>query len=350
MSGPRLLFLNFLRADSGTIGNDALPSDYVLACRFLRCSIMDRTGTLRQGFDYAVLDQIPSVTGLDATFGELCDQRAADLVRLAKRRDQDLCVHWSGGIDSTATLIAISRAARESNAGERVVVVLSQDSVHENPRFFLQHIHGVFRLRPATHPIAYGLDPAAINVTGEHGDQLFGSHLLESYVRRGLADVDYADILPLVLFERLRSVPGAIRVKKYLQPVANAAPVPIRSLFDYLWWMNFALKWQEVTLRLPAWRRDDARDTYRSLHHFYRTEGFQAWALGHAMTARPYIWADYKHQAKRYIHSAVRDDDYLRTKEKEDSLRNVMGPANALTQVRMLMREDFRPVHEYVEV
>jgi hypothetical protein len=114
--------------------------------------------------------------------------------------------------------------------------------------------------------------------------------------------------------------------------------------------MNYALKWQEVTLRLPAWRRDDALDTYRSLHHFYRTEPFQAWALGQSATARPHIWADFKLVAKRYIHATVRDEAYFQTKEKEDSLRNVQGTADALTQVRMLMREDFQPVHEVVEV
>ena len=39
MTGQRILFLNFLRADSGTTGDAELPRDYVLACRFLRCSL-----------------------------------------------------------------------------------------------------------------------------------------------------------------------------------------------------------------------------------------------------------------------------------------------------------------------
>jgi hypothetical protein len=134
MPGPRLLFLNYLWADTGTIGDDKLSADYVLACRFLRCSIMDRTRSLRQGFDYAVLDRIPTAFDRHATFGELCDQRATDLVRQAAWEDRDLCVLWSGGIDSTAALVAIARAAHEANAWGRVIVVLSQDSVHENPR------------------------------------------------------------------------------------------------------------------------------------------------------------------------------------------------------------------------
>jgi hypothetical protein len=348
MSAGRVLYLNFLQAESGSLGREALPRDYVLACRFLHCSIVDRSSTLDQGFAYTVLDPIPAAATDGATFADLCDGTGAALVAEALATDREIEILWSGGIDSTAALIAVMKAAETSGCGERVRVLLSLDSVHEYPRFFLREINGRYRCRSICHPIAEYLDPAVITVTGEHGDQLFGSHLLESYVRRGLGGVDYREILPLVLLERLRSIRAAARVGRYLAPVFAAAPVPIRSLFDALWWLNFCLKWQDVTLRMPVVRGQEARAIFAWLRHFYRGDRFQAWALANAGRCPP-VWARYKDVAKRYILDYTGDDAYYRYKEKELSLRNLLTDPVSGTGYRVLMREDFRPVFSAVE-
>jgi hypothetical protein len=162
--------------------------------------------------------------------------------------------------------------------------------------------------------------------------------------------VAWRDILPLVAFERLGSIRAANRVGRFLQPVIDAAPVPIRTLFDYFWWTNFALKWQEVTLRLPAWRGTQALATHQSLHHFYRTNSFQMWSLAQAAKPRPQLWAHYKEPAKRYIHSHTGDEAYFLTKEKEDSLRNVIGPPDIQAKYMVAMNDDFRPTYQRVEV
>ena len=349
MSAGRVLFLNFSQADSGSLGCDRLPRDYVLACRFLHCSILDRTGTLNQGFDYAVLDPIPAPATDGVGFSELCDTVGGELVAEALRTGRAIHVLWSGGIDSTAALIATMKAADAHGCRDRVRVLLSLDSVHEYPRFFLDHVSGMYPIRAVSHPVAEFLDPAALTVTGEHGDQLFGSHLLESYVRRGLGDVDYREILPLVVMERLRSVRGAYRVGRYLDPVFAAAPVPIRTLFDALWWLNFSLKWQDVTLRLPVLHGEQARTVYDSLRHFYRDVRFQAWALANAAGRCPPVWAGYKDAAKRYILAFTGDRDYYWHKEKEVSLRNLTADPASGTRYRVLMREDFRPLFDRVE-
>jgi hypothetical protein len=348
-SGGRVLFLNFLQADGGTVGYDRLPRDYVAACRFLRCSIIDRTATLDQGFVYAVLDRIPTPATDGATFAELCDTVGAELVAEALRAGRTISVLWSGGIDSTSALIALMKAADAHRCADRVRVQFSLDSVLEYPEFFLRHVSGKYPTAAVSHPISEVLNPADLTVTGEHGDQLFGSHLLASYVRRGIADADYRDALPLVLVERLQSVRDASRVRRYLEPVVAAAPVPIRTLFDCLWWLNFALKWQEVTLRLPVFRGDEARAAHDGLRHFFRDDRFQAWALANTPGHVPATWARYKDAAKRYILDFTGDRAYYRDKEKADSLRNVMANPASTRRYRVLMREDFRPVFGAVD-
>lgn len=344
MSAGRVIYLSFAQADSGRLAHTDLPRDYVLACRFMHCGVVDRTGTLDSGFQYAPLDRIPAVATPGVSFAELCDTIGAEIVDEASRMDREIRVLWSGGIDSTAALIAIMKTAEARGYGHNVRVLLSLDSVHENPAFFLRHIDGRYAIYSVRYPISAALDAAACNVTGEHGDQLFGSQLLEPYVRRGLADVSYRDIFPLVVAERVGSIEAIWRVLRYLDPVIAAAPVPIRTLFDCMWWLNFALKWQDVSLRMAALRGADARAVSESLHHFFRDPRFQAWSLAQIGTRCPPTWARYKDAAKRYILDFTGDHRYYRTKVKEDSLRNVIVDGTADTAARVFMTEDFRAV------
>jgi hypothetical protein len=337
------LFLNFNQADSGRLGELELPRDYRLACRFLHCSVIDRTGALTPPFPWTVLDPIPSPAPGGASFAELCDRRGNGLVAEAIETDRSIHLWWSGGIDSTAASIAVMKAAERQGCPERVQVLLSLESVLEYPAFYLGFINRRYRMRVVQQPMARTLDARALNVTGEHGDQLFGSHLLVSHVRRGVANAGYCDLLPLVLLERLRHPLDARRAGRYLQPVLDAAPVPIVSLFDALWWLNFTLKWQEVSLRMVGMSGAEARPLYDSLRHFFRTAPFQAWALANTPGRAVEHWADYKATAKAYIRDFTGDDRYFRLKTKEDSLRNVLG-AGGDERYRVFMRDDFLPV------
>ena len=347
---PRpVVFLNRRQVATGAIDGMPLPRDYVLACRFLRCGIIDRTGTLDLGFASTVLDPIPPPAETGA-FSGLCDARGAEIVAEACEAKREIAVLWSGGIDSTTALIAMMKAAERQGCRDRVRIVLSLHSVQEYPAFFFRFIDGRYRIQPVSAPIAAALDSSDLNVTGEHGDQIFGSHLLESYVRRGVGQEPYRAMLPLVLLEQLRNPLHARRARRYLEPAIAAAPVPIHSLFDCMWWLNFALKWQEVTLRLAIPRGGEAGVVHGSFRHFFRDRRFQAWALMNGASRHAAAWVDYKEPAKRYILDFTGDVGYYRTKEKEDSLRNVIAGPEGSLGYRALMRDDFRPVVHPIEL
>lgn len=338
-----LIFSSLNQVRSGVVAGNRVPRDFVRACTFLRCGILDRTRTLEQGFAYHVLDPIPPVVADAGRFSELCDRMGERIVGEAIRDGRRIDVLWSGGIDSTSALIAINRAASRRNATGIIQVLLSARSVEEYPRYFLDHVNGKLAVRLISHPVSAYLDPAALNVTGEHGDQLFGSHLLESYVRRGVAQMPFRDVLPLALLERVKSPRSALRVERYLAPVIKAAPVHLETLFDYFWWCNFALKWQEVTLRLAVLRANDAGQVYASLRHFFRDTSFQQWAMANTPGREVHSWHTYKEDAKSYIHQFTGDVDYYQNKEKEDSLRHVMAHSETNIKVHAIMRSDFRP-------
>ncbi|HET9659135.1 MAG TPA: hypothetical protein VFP05_02320 [Thermomicrobiales bacterium] len=339
-----LVYLNANQVSSGWVGDYKLGRDYVLACRFLHCGILDRTGTMGSGFPWRTIDPIPAVTAEMPSFATLCDRRGEEIVAEAMAFDREIRVFWSGGIDSTTALIAVMTAAERQRYRRRVRVLLSMQSVLEHPRFYREFIDGDLLVHAVQAPMSRELDPGALNVTGEHGDQLFGSQLLAPYVRRGVAGRAYQDLLPLVLLERLHHPLAAAHAGRFLQPVIDAAPVPIVSLFDCLWWLNFCAKWQDVSLRMVAGTALETRTHFDSLRHFFRTDPFQVWAMTHTPGSPVEDWRAYKLAAKDYIHAFSGDTHYFRLKIKEDSLRHVLRGRSASERQRVFMRADFCPV------
>lgn len=338
-----VIYLNFNQANSGCLGERQLPADYVAACRFMHCGVIDRSGMLPPPFPWQVLDPIPAPGDSIAEFGTLCDARGEELVAEAIAARTTIRHFWSGGIDSTSALIALMRAVARRGCADRLCVLLSMDSVLEYPDFYLRFIDGRFPVESVRPPMAQALQPGALNVTGEHGDQLFGSQLLAPYVRRGVAHEPYRDLLPLVMLERLRNPLDAWRVGRYLQPVLDAAPAAVVSLFDALWWLNFTLKWQDVSVRMVGMCGGAAQPLFQSLRHFFRTDSYQQWALENTPRKPVECWTDYKATAKAYIRDFTGDEHYFRLKIKEDSLRNVLSDGGN-DRYRVFTRDDFMPV------
>ena len=349
--GKGILFLNTHQATSGIISGSALPREYVLTCKFLGCGVIDRTSTLNQGFDYVVLDPIPAPVKDGCTFEDICDAIGTEIVSEALESKRRISVLWSGGIDSTTALIAIMKAAEAQDQHDLVEILLSIDSINEYPKFYLDHIDNKYCVKSITHPISDFLNPDSLTVTGEHGDQLFGNYLLQPYVHTGAAQLDYQDVLPLVITERLGSAKNSNRVMRFLEPQIATAPLPILTLFDCMWWLNFSLKWQQVTLRLPVFCKERVREIYESLHHFFRDPRFQSWSLGNRAVRFTPVWELYKHVAKQYILEFTGDVNYFLYKEKEASLKNVMISPEAKREnhFEVFMREDFHPIFTLVE-
>ena len=352
----RVVYLNVRQADSGQVGDRALPRDYRDLCRFMHCGVIDRSGTIEPPFDWAVLEPIPPVAGTDryaigeaASFAQLCDARGAEIVAEAEASDRSIQVLWSGGIDSTAALIGVIKSAAARGCADRIQVLLSMDSVLEYPEFYLEVIDGRYAVRPVGQPMSRALDSDALNLTGEHGDQLFGSQLLAPYVRRGVSGSDWRDLLPLVMLERLHDPRAVRRALGLVRPVLEAAPAPIESLFDALWWLNFTLKWQDVSVRMVGTRGADAPRLARSLRHFFRTDSFQQWALRYTPGRPVERWTDYKLPAKQYVREFTGNERYFRQKTKEDSLRNVLIARNSTARAQIFMRDDFVPVVTMIE-
>lgn len=243
---------------------------------------------------------------------DCCDERARALLALDRPR---YLISFSGGIDSTAMMVALLRTWSTQDL-KRVVVSLSHDSIDENPSFFRDHIRH-FRWVNSLQTMNRLLkEPGSLLVTGELGDQLFGSDLLlpvtEIHGDSILAE-DYRDAFPKML--TAWSAPDAISAKALAErffPICDECPFPVRTLHDFVWWLNFSQKWSHVKYRFYEMTTVDMNLRYgQHLLHFYDTPEFQRWSLeNHDLKIRGTM-SSYKWTAKDYIHRFTKDPRQL---------------------------------------
>ncbi|MEM7774157.1 MAG: hypothetical protein AAF732_01005 [Pseudomonadota bacterium] len=300
-----------------------VPEGYRLSCLFFGSGLIDRTRTLDQGFAYEVLDRIPSIPDQAASMAELCDDRARRIVSEAKRTDRPINLLWSGGIDSTAACVALIRALQRDDKLSRLNIYYAPKSRREYRKFFHNHIKGKIE-RHKIHTVAPVFEKDGLVVTGELGDQLFGS---ATALDLPISDLmkPWQSELPRLLTARFASAHRADTVVAYLSPQIARAPVPIPTLFECLWWLNFSLKWQPVSLRMIASHPIKSfQELQPNVAHFFQTEDYQRWALVNPNMRIRDTWQSYKWPLRDYIFAFTGDRDYRDYKTKEPSLKGML--------------------------
>lgn len=138
-------------------------------------------------------------------------------------------------------------------------------------------------------------------------------------------DESWETAFPKILKIQLATDERAEKAFSYLKPQFAACPIPLNTLFDLLWWMNFSMKWQAVSLRMPmALKQYDAKVFEPLTHHFFRTKEFQLWSLANPDKRIRDTWDSYKWPLKAYIRDFTGDEDYYEDKEKVPSLNGML--------------------------
>ena len=316
-------YLNAHAASSSTYKEKTIDPAYRQLVRFFNCALLDRTKTLQPGFSYRILSPLAqSLEPVESAINSLCDRRGDELVRLAAEQDKPLYILWSGGIDSTTAFTACLKAARAHHLVDRIQVWLTRHSIRENRHYFNEVIKPQVRFHK-TGNLRKSLDPRALIVTGELGDQIFGSMLAADYLEQGVLFNDWQTTFEQALHSDPKRIVSATQVIDYLSPQLSHSPVPINTFFDLLWWLNFSLKWQIVQLRLAASQPKKYAELRPVFHHFFDNDQFQQWSLQHHSEKISATWPSYKMPLKRYIYDFFPDQNYLQHKCKEPSLQRI---------------------------
>ncbi|MEO0798344.1 MAG: hypothetical protein AAFY53_03955 [Pseudomonadota bacterium] len=338
-----LVHLSPIMAVRPSIVGHKPPDGYRLASLIFGAGLIDRTETLDHGFPYQILSPIPPLIEPPLPFSTIAANRALEIAQRAEREQKQIHLLWSGGIDSTCAIAALIRALGDDRG--RLIVHTTAQSRQEYPGFEKAHLSAPIRVKRIAH-VGHSYSGDAIVVTGELGDQIFGSAKALTFSIDALRS-DWRTAFPRHLTQALADRKRARAVLAYLKPQIDRAPVAIPDLFTLLWWLNFSMKWQSVELRMFASTRGMTLDAFRGrTEHFFATDDFQTYALAYAGQGLGRDWTTYKTPARDVIRRLTGATPYLDTKEKELSLKGLIKPrvAAAALAIDLAGRDLFQPI------
>jgi hypothetical protein len=286
---------------------------------------------------------LPELKVIPDSLGDIMDERAIELNEIAKATNRKIMIMWSGGIDSTGVLVSFLKNLSKQDL-ENVHVVLSADSVCENPSFYEKYIHNKLTCVPY---LKYYLDnhtlDTCINLNGDPADALFGPSysMYKSYVPDG------GHLKPFRFNTKLISEPiekygeyynkkfstqgiGTWYVQKISKNIFDAQPDGVESIADWWWWHYINFKWEFSIWRSLLRRKTGPSDCepisrnrleFFVKNTFYNTDRFQQWSYSNL---KAHIINNdittHKRQIKEYIVEFDGNRSYQEQKTKVTSV------------------------------
>lgn len=291
--------------------------------------IKDRTGNIDLKISTAYKNipatPLPTVKTTEKVFSDICAERVEEIKQQTQNSNTDICILWSGGIDSTAVLYSFLEAENVS-----FKVACNEDSKEEYPSVYTDLVNGNFSdsgvtevLNSTAYSASYLNDNYSV-VTGEFGDQICGTvaHFISNDSNLSLRE-------NLLSPWRDQVVDGIITDD--VEASLSECPFEIVDMADFLWWWNFTCKWHAVDNRLlhavfgliPNHFELDTKKKWNG-SHFFSSDSFQQWAMSNREPNKEFLVSGNKSHNKKlikdYIYSINGDSDYLFTKTKQPSL------------------------------
>jgi len=297
------------------------------------------------------------------TFSECCDLKAMDFKRRIHEKNEKFAMLYSGGLDSTPMVAALIKNLTAEEL-KNVVVYTSMPAVIENPVFWKNHIYGKINVIDSL-PKKYDwlLQNGYTPVTADDGDCIFGTliglafyanwealatkanlsaesraHLKTIIHRFNDPEVHYSEFkdlliahmgippnqgFPIVGQENPDPNFGRLLYAKF-DLNCRTAPIAIRSLHDFFWWMIFNVKMLNCAVRGALYYNDnvDPKTAVLGTENWYSDPLFQQWSLNNNNNGQKVgnSAATYKQAARDYIYDLDRNDWYKTFKIKIPSM------------------------------
>ncbi len=305
------------------------------------CPVVDRTGVVNFGTNKIKTDHpMPDFNVKeDRRLGSLMLERAEDLWQWIENEGRLGIIWWSGGIDSTALLVAMIKTSTPDRM-RLVKVGMNQRSIEEYPSFFEKYIKKMPYMF-VSHNDGMQIDLSALHITGEIGDQIFGSDYLRACFGGGGRDFPgkehfvgninspWQDVISLFvrdqLIEKRLPTDYQSKIMDTYELLNTKAPLDIKTLFDFWWWSNFNLKYTHVSNRLQV-NSPDAAVASKRVKAFFDSDTFQRWSVCNHDKKIGETWKSYKTPLKRFVYKFNKDKDWFENKTKVQSLRMGANP------------------------
>lgn len=288
----------------------------------------DRTETIKGPIKMKNFFPLPKFRKFDKSYEDVTNDRAKEILKKMGELNCRVYLMYSGGIDSTLVLVSFLKNATKEQLNN-ITVLLSEDSIRENPVFYRNYVSKYFRMEPSGN-LQYILGTKNILVSGELNDQVFGADIIGLFISKyGIEEVkkEYSreKILEFYNWKTGENMNNELFVSLIEKSIKNS-PIKIVTNYDFFWWINFTTKWQCVYFRALAFasvkQRDNINEEYLSNYYlpFYGTEEFQLWSMNNLDKRIKEDWKSYKWPAKEVIFGFNKDEDYYKNKAKVASL------------------------------
>jgi len=266
-----------------------------------------RNHTFIFDFDFTPL---PPDCYTNRTFEEICLNIANSIWNTLQGKT--LCFWWSGGIDSTAALVALMRTNPRWSQQMKIRTTRYALDV-EYPWFYQQYLvesdHTVHRGWDLWSEDLYASDDQ-VRVECSVGGQLFA----------GIKKIDVEPTAPWrALFDSsyFKTQVGAGLMKvtdSYITEQVKQFPVPIQTVQDVLWAMTFLHKWDWGHGRPITWT--GKADLWGRSRCFYNNWDWQRWSMSNPQYRNFDHPKNFKQVAKDFIFDFTGDADYRDNKSK----------------------------------
>jgi hypothetical protein len=277
----------------------------------------------------ASMAPIPQINNSETRFDIVLDQIAEKFCLQIKQTQRTPYIMWSGGIDSTAILVSLLKIANKELL-EQLVIVRNQASIDENPYFYNQYIKNkLTTVDTDQFKITSKNYNKILLVNGDCAEMIFGSTHPETLARQGQLDIIHEPFHNDTLLRRsLKTTnPAALNFSlDLIKESVKYSPVPIETIYDFLWWHYFNFKIIDSLVRpmihlAEELTAEQTADFWtNTFQRFYMYPEMQIWSMLTNNTRRENMHIGYKHDAKKYIYEFDHNDFYYNNKQKWPSI------------------------------
>lgn len=297
-------------------------------------SSTDRTNSIKLPIKTTLLPQckLPKFEKVNTDFGVLCEQRARWLLDHAIKTNRKLAIMYSGGIDSTLVMVSLLKIATDEEIKNHTVCLLSNVSIAENKNFYDNYIIKKFPIQSSYQFYAFLGNDNYITVSGEGGDQLFGSAVIDGMFKSKGVEFIFGppktEEIVNIFNTKIRDLKVSEKITEVLDKLVKNAEIEINNVYQYFWWINFAMKWQSVYARTIAYTDKRFQGTIKPEDNyfiFFSPEDMQLWVMNNTDKLIRDSWASYKYISKDIIYEFNKDTEYRDNKVKVPSLQNIVA-------------------------
>jgi hypothetical protein len=151
---------------------------------------------------------------------------------------------------------------------------MDQNSITENITFYNTYIKDKLNVVMLdSYHARFKPNADQVLITGDQIPQIF------NYTFTSLLENRYSDWKPWVL-KNFDSVAKAQWFLETADPWLKKAPFEIVTIFDYIWWISFSLRWDNGRCRPLRWNESYDKAIYNNnVLSFFRTDDYQLWSI-----------------------------------------------------------------------